>query len=565
MLHKLTAGADHPLVIVARGDCTSRRAIALNQDLFDRAPTLRQSQKSTFAQLLDSLNGQVLSEEFLHSISDVESMPRTLASYYIGQANREVLNCADADLLILDSYADMNFSLWQSKAGGPRFWIHPKHLIDRTAFLEEHVELGRASLDEAVLNATEFISRMRELAPHLPVLFLNQQVDYYPKLEDRQSDFYRLGALVAERSPNTFYGGAIAKEKLALADVGSCGPGNTLHFQGETYRAMIESAMAQGLGAALAQRVAQKSELQAQLPGAQHPIVSTRPDVTSVQAQPSSEMRSAPCKFAELVVTEIVEPDLQYNPEGGCTADCLKLVQSTTTAFENYFYQAHRSKTQVEPPRFTPMMIDLENVADFTEWIYSRPATYRHQFQKSERAGYIFDRVNLKNHTADVYEINTSKEVRSGGAIRSNLTKSIEELGGLPTRMIEPATPNCDRHWRQVFGVFATDENHRQGDLVVGRRLLAYLSVVRFGEFATFAQIMGHAENLDEGVVNFVAQKFVELATREPWGRASGLRYVMYGGAQNGGEGLYNFKRRSGMTPYIVSMAYQPGYEPETL
>ena len=564
MLHKLTAGAEHPLVIVVRGDCTSRRAIALNQDLFDRSPTLRQSQKSTFAQLLDSLNGLSLTEEFLHSISDVESMPRTLASSYIGQANREVLACADADLLMLDSYADMNFSLWQSKAGGPRFWIHPKHLRDQDSFLEEYVELGRASLDEAVRNATEFISRMRELAPGLPVLFLNQQVDYYPKLEDRQSDFYRFGALVAEQAPNTFYGGAIEKEQLALADVGSCGPGNTLHFQGETYRAMIEAAMAQGLGQAVAQRAAQKAALQAQSTSAQHPSDST-PTAVPTATQPSSELRSAPCKFAELVITEIIEPDLQYRLESGCTPDCLKLVQSTTAAFENYFYQAHRSRAQVEPPRFTPMMIDLETVGDFTEWIYSRPATYRHQFQKSERAGYVFDRVNLKNHTADVYEINTSKDVRSGGEIRANLTKSIEELGGLPTRMLEPATPKCERHWRQVFGVFATDENYRQGDLVVGRRLIAYLSVVRFGEFATIAQIMGHADHLAEGVVNFVAQKFVELATQEPWGRASGLRYVMYGGVQNGGEGLYNFKRRSGMAPYIVSMPYQPGYEPETL
>jgi hypothetical protein len=451
----------------------------------------------------------------------------------------------------------MNFSLWQNKTGGPRFWIHPKHLIDRAAFLEENVELGRASLEEAVRNATEFISRMRKVAPGLPVLFLNQQVDYFPKLEDRQSDFYRFGALVAEQAPNTFYGGAIDKEKLALADVGSSGPGNTLHFQGETYRAMIESAMAQGLGAAVANRAAQKTALQAQSTSALHPSESTPVAATT---QPSSELRSAPCKFAELIISEIIEPDLQYRPESGCTADCLKIVQSTTTAFENYFYQAHRSKTQVDPPRFTPMMIDLETVGDFTEWIYSRPATYRHQFQKSERAGYVFDRINLKNHTADVYEINTSKDVRSGGEIRANLTKSVESLGGLPTRMLEPVTPKCERHWRQVFGVFATDEQHRQGDLVVGRRLLAYLSVIRFGEFATFAQVMGHADHLAEGVVNFVSQKFVELATQESWGRASGLRYLMYGGAQNGGEGLYNFKRRSGMSPYIVSVPFQPGY-----
>ncbi|MEN9956936.1 MAG: hypothetical protein RIR46_544 [Actinomycetota bacterium] len=560
MLQKLTSGVDGPLVIVARGDCTSRRALALNADLFDRAPALRQSQKSTFAQLLDTLNGLSLTEDFLNSISEVADMPRTLASYYLGQANRDVLNCADADLLMLDSYADMNFSLWRNRAGGPRFWIHPKHLKDRESFLVKHEELGRATLADAVRNATEFISRMRELAPGLPVLFLNQQVDYYPKLEDRQSDFYRFGALVAEQSPNTFFGGVVAKDNLALADVGSCGPGNTLHFQGETYRTMIESAMAQGLGAAVADRAAQKAELQAQTRSAAHQLESPMNAATPSPTQPSAELRSAACKYADLVITEIIEPSFQFTPDAGCNDDCLKIVQSAATGFENYFYQAHRRAEQVEPPRFTPMMIDLETVGDFTEWIYSRPATYRHQFQKSERAGYKFERMHAKNHTADFYEINTSKDVRSGGQIRANLTKSIEELGGLPTRWIDPVLPKCDRHWRQLFGVFVEDAEYRQGDLVVGKKLLAYLSVVRFGEFATFAQIMGHADHLAEGVVNFVAQKFVELAKTQNWGADSGLRYLMYGGAQNGGEGLYNFKRRSGMTPYIVSVPFQPGY-----
>lgn len=180
MLQKLTSGVDSPLVIVARGDCTSRRALALNTDLFDRPPTLRQSQKSTFAQLLDTLNGLTLTEDFLNSISEVADMPRTLASYYLGQANRDVLNCADADLLMLDSYADMNFSMWRNRAGGPRFWIHPKHLKDRDSFLQQHEELGRATLAESVQNASEFVARIREIAPELPVLFLNQQVDYYP-------------------------------------------------------------------------------------------------------------------------------------------------------------------------------------------------------------------------------------------------------------------------------------------------------------------------------------------------------------------------------------------------
>jgi len=222
------------------------------------------------------------------------------------------------------------------------------------------------------------------------------------------------------------------------------------------------------------------------------------------------------------------------------------------------------NKGQAEPPRFTPMMIDLEPIDDFNSWTYSRPATYRHQFQKSERAGFDFEAYNVKNHVPDIFEINNSKEVRSGGAIRSNLTKSIEEMGGAPTALASVPKLICPKHWRQTFGVFLPVEGHKQGELELGKKLIAYISVVRYGEFALFAQIMGHGDYLAEGVVNFVAQKVVEQALTAPWGKASGLRYLMYGGAQNGGEGLYNFKRRSGFNPYIVSLPFQPGYDQES-
>lgn len=552
MASKIQLQGNQRLVIAARGDCTSRRAIALNPDLFDQSPVLRQSQKSTFAQMLDALNGVRLSEEFLREISDVDSMPQTLASYYIGQSNRDVLQVTDADLLMLDSYADMNFSLWQNRRGGARFWIHPKFLKNRDQFVQENIELGRASIEESVANAVEFISRLREQAPGLPVLFLNQQVDYYPKLADRVDEYYRLGELVAARLSDVYYGGVVPKEELELADLDSSGPGNTLHFQGSTYRRMIDVALSEGLAEAIARRAARKGE----------PSNEISSDSKS-QGVASSELRSAACKYAELVITEIFEPNLQYH-EGSCNAQCLKFLNSLPEGLENYFYMQHK-RGQTEPPRFTPMLIDLEPITDFNDWIYSRPATYRHQYQKSERSEFLFEPYNLKNHVPDVYEINNSKEVRSGGAIRSNLTKSIEEMGGAPTSLSKVPALGCLNHWRQTFGVFTPIEGYRQGDLEIGKKMIAYISVVRYGDFAVFAQIMGHGDYLDKGVVNFVAQKVVEAAISEPWGKASGLRYLMYGGAQNGGEGLYNFKRRSGFTPYIVSLPFQPGYTPESV
>ncbi|NDH65977.1 MAG: hypothetical protein EBY26_06365, partial [Microbacteriaceae bacterium] len=520
MAHKFKS-VENPLVIVTRGDCTSRRAIALNPELFDQQPVFRQSQKSTFGQFLDSLAGLSISEEFLNSISDVAEMPRTLASYYLGQANRDALNCQDADLLMLDSYADMNFSLWRSKLGGPRFWIHPKFLKDRAAFVASYEELGRATLEQSVADAASLISKFREFAPELPVLFLNQQVDYYPKLAERVKDYYQLGALVASQVSDVFFGGVIDKDALELADIGSCGPGNTLHFQGSTYKSMLDTALSRGLGEAIERRNAAKA----------HPVEAVIQAVAETPATTSGELRSAPCKFAELVIIEIVEPNLMFDPHN-CGATCKGFMDSLPKVFENYFYLEH-NKGQDEPPRFTPMMIDLEPIDDFNSWIYSRPATYRHQFQKSERAGFDFEPYNVKNHVPDIFEINNSKEVRSGGAIRSNLTKSIEEMGGAPTALASVAKLMCPKHWRQSFGVFVPVEGYMQGELELGKKLIAYISVVRYGEFALFAQIMGHGGYLAEGVVNFVAQKVVEQALTAPWGKASGLRYLMYGGAQN--------------------------------
>jgi hypothetical protein len=55
-------------------------------------------------------------------------------------------------------------------------------------------------------------------------------------------------------------------------------------------------------------------------------------------------------------------------------------------------------------------------------------------------------------------------------------------------------------------------------------------------------------------------QEFVAGAMTEPWGKLSGLKYVMYGGAQNGGQGLFDFKRRSGLSPFVVNLVTQPGF-----
>lgn len=496
--------------------------------------------------MLQAAKGQLVTEHFLRSITDVDAMPRTLATYYIGQADASVLNGEDADLLIIDNYAEMNFSMWAPVGDGPLFWMHPKYLRDSDWFYANHVELGRPTLEKALEDAVNFVALLRQKAPGLPVLVLNQQVDYYPKLHDRAIEFQSFGERLAQRIPLVFPGAVLSKEQLELADLNSSGEGNTLHFQAATYLQMLSSAEQLGLADAVAQRLGLKGRAQpsTEEPAATEPLDETLPLATS------------PSEFSPRGVINL---NLDFHPGTFCPDYCEKIIGGVSKTFARYFsFEGSPNEARV----YTPMVIDLAEFQDASQWQSARPATYRHQIKKSETAGFFVEPFHIRNHTLDIFAINTSKEVRSGGALRSNLTKSLEELGGAPTSETKIPALRCLRHWRQTFAVFEPSPGHSQGALVVDKKLVAYISVVRYGDLAVFAQLLGHGDYMDRGVVNFLVKEFIERAFIEDWGRASGLRYVMYGGAQNGGQGLFNFKRRTGFSPYEINLGMQTGYRP---
>lgn len=532
----------NPLKILARGDCTSRRSVALNQDLFNKPPVFVQNEKSTFLQFLDAASGVTATEEYLREISDVEAMPRVLRSFYMGQAGRSILDQVDGDLLMIDSYADMNFQLWENTERGFKFWIHPRYIHDLEKFKQEHKDLGFRTLEQSVDDAVRFIELIREKNPGIPVLFLNQQVDYYPKLADKADDFARLGELVAERLPDVYYGGVVEKDALDLADIGSCGPGNTLHFQGGTYRQMWERALSAGLREAIEKRTASR-------PAAVQPA--------KVEEQAGyGELTYTKSRDRDIVITEIIDLDLQSESET-CIPKCEAVPAAVEKSLSSYFY--FDGKTEDGPaPRFTPMLIDLEEYPDFHAWEqhikkFSGGEKLR-QKKKAKGLGYYTHEFPFKLHTPDAFEINNSMEERSGGKIRENLTRSLESLGGAPTGPIPLRQPKCIHHWRKTFGTFVEKPDHVQGTVEVGERLAAYISIQRHGEFAIYTQIIGHGADLPNGALTLLHHDLVEHLYSDEYGKPGGLRYIMYGGVQNGGEGLFQFKRRGGFKPYIVNV-----------
>lgn len=234
-----------PFDIVVRGDCCSRRAIDLNRDLFGGNPRMVRDEKARTDFFLDDLTLGSPTHEDVVRLLDVDRMGTSLRRYALGQIERTTLHAERARLLVIDNYSDMNFGAWQHREHGWKLWVHPAYLRDREAFEREFVDVKRLSFDQSVAAHVALIEEYRRRYGDVPVLYLHQPVAYYRKLESRL-DFRGIGRELEKTLPNVF-AGDVDDGELDPDDMGSCGPGQTLHFTGPTYRKMIQVALEKGL------------------------------------------------------------------------------------------------------------------------------------------------------------------------------------------------------------------------------------------------------------------------------------------------------------------------------
>jgi hypothetical protein len=211
--------------------------------------------------------------------------------------------------------------------------------------------------------------------------------------------------------------------------------------------------------------------------------------------------------------------------------------------------------------RYVPMMIDLLAYPDWPSFeVYVKgfgKGQRPRMAQRAERNGFYVKPFHWNLFLPDIYEINTSKDTRSGGAMTANYRRTVEEMGGPPTAYREPAAPQCPLIWDQQFGVFRAEPGHQQGEVMVDERLLGYVSLRRYGNFAMYSMILGHGDYLAEGVMVLLHLKIVRWLIEQrsdPVG--AGVRYLFYGGMQNGTAGLFQWKRLAGFRPYRVFCAF---------
>jgi hypothetical protein len=215
-------------------------------------------------------------------------------------------------------------------------------------------------------------------------------------------------------------------------------------------------------------------------------------------------------------------------------------------------------------------LIDLAQYKDYRDFVrcLKKTSAAFYEARKAAKQQYYSKFFDPKTFVGDIVAINGSAPRRQGRPMEGPYCATVEDLGGHASAIGTPAAPTQNVYWLRNFGVFRTCPGCRQGNLVVDEQLLAYTTVRRFGNFAEYATIIGHADYLKEGVVYKTHLDFIEmvLQARRPVENGahdpalSDLRYIGYLGMSYWAPGLMRWKKNNLFRPKLLSFDYGKAY-----
>jgi hypothetical protein len=255
------------------------------------------------------------------------------------------------------------------------------------------------------------------------------------------------------------------------------------------------------------------------------------------------------------------EMDLLYG-KGGCTRRpvCRKYVgQFMSRMVGRYVGDGAPFHRQIAAAVIDLRDLDLDRFMAEVRGIH-KGASLRHA-RKAERSGYVCKRFMWKNFIPDIVEINTSKDVRSGGPMREAYRRGVEEMGGAPQELASLSDPACPVHCTYFWGVFKPWPGYTQGEVVTDEKLLGYIKFKRQGSLGIYTSILGHGDYLQEGIMYQLHYAIIRWVAENRGTRLQGLDWLLYGGAESGNEGLRQWKKRALFKPGYVVLRERPVIE----
>ena len=206
------------------------------------------------------------------------------------------------------------------------------------------------------------------------------------------------------------------------------------------------------------------------------------------------------------------------------------------------------------PPEITSAWLDVTRFDCFSAYMahvrhYAKGASIRQAKKASE---FDIEPFAYKNYTPDIHDINHSKPVRSGGEMRGSYLKTLEEMGGPPSKLHAIPMIECNYHWDMMYGVFKPEIGYTQGDVETHQRLVAYISLKRRGDLMMYSQILGHGDFLDKGVMFAMHFHIMEEVLDFKTPIFDSIKGVLYAGWMSGGKGLLQFKKKLMFQPCML-------------
>lgn len=168
----------------------------------------------------------------------------------------------------------------------------------------------------------------------------------------------------------------------------------------------------------------------------------------------------------------------------------------------------------------------------FDEYLAGSSKGYlRRHRRRAERAGFRYAAVSPRDHLDEILEINRSTPMRQGRAMAGHYTDRAQvakRFEGRPS----------------IHGI-----------LDPGGRLRAYALVPDIGDASTFSIVIGHADDLEEGVMYLLVSEVICacIDVRRAIGSPTWIMYDTFWGAS---KGLSSFKEHCGFRPYTVDWVW---------
>jgi hypothetical protein len=164
----------------------------------------------------------------------------------------------------------------------------------------------------------------------------------------------------------------------------------------------------------------------------------------------------------------------------------------------------------------------------FEEYLAGGSKEYlRRQRRRAQKAGYRYAVVSPADHIEEIVEINRSKPIRQGRV--------------MPASYVD----------RELVTQRLGDRAPLHGILDADGRLRAYVYAPLIGDVFEFSLILGHADDLDRGVMYLLVSEVIRgyVDVRRTEGRPA---WAMYDTVWGASSGLAYFKARLGFRPYTV-------------